>query len=133
MSKSMDELPPLSARELEILSFVTGRAPVSVREVANEWGQPRGLARTTILTFMERLRNDGYLSREKGPDDATFMYSPTVPKSDLQRGLVQDFVQRALGGSVAPFVAYLADAPSLSEAEIAELKRLVEEMESPKG
>jgi predicted transcriptional regulator len=43
--------------------------------------------------------------------------------------LVQDFVQKTLGGSVAPFVAYLADVKDLSPAEIADLRRLVEAME----
>lgn len=45
-------------------------------------------------------------------------------------GLVRDFVQRALGGSVSPFVAYLTRQANLTEAELADLKRLVRELEA---
>lgn len=122
--------PQLGEQELEVLRFVTDRgAPVTVREVAQEWGTPRGLARTTILTMMERLRKKSFLVREKATDGATFQYAPAVPKTDLMRSLVQDFVQKTLGGSVSPFVAYLADAPDLSDKELADLRLLVEALD----
>lgn len=121
--------PQLGEQELEVLRFVTDRAPVSVRDVALEWGAPRGLARTTILTMMERLRKKNFLLREKAPDGATFQYAPARPKTDLMRSLVQDFVQKTLGGSVSPFVAYLADAPDLTEKEMADLRQLVDALE----
>src|SRR5438105_9120796 len=106
--ESAEKPSTLGEQEKAVLRYVADRAPVSVREVAVEWGEPRGKARTTILTMMERLRDKGYLIRAKGPDASTFLYSPAVPKTDLMRGLVRDFVERTLGGSVAPFVAYLA-------------------------
>jgi predicted transcriptional regulator len=133
MNKPHDEKPQLGEQELEVLRFVTDRAPVTVREVANEWGAPRNLARTTILTVMERLRTKGFLTRDRAPDDSTFQYSPAVAKTDLMRGLVQDFVEKTLGGSVAPFVAYLADAPDLSDREMEELRRIVQGMERKHG
>ncbi len=56
-------------------------------------------------------------------------YSPCEAKADLLLDLVRDFVQRALGGSVAPFVAYLGSDVALSEQELADLKRLVRELD----
>lgn len=123
---------PLGGQELEVLRFVTGRAPITVRDVAQEWGVPRGLARTTILTMMERLRKKGFLARRKAPESASadsFIYEPVVEQGVLMRDLVSRFVQTTLGGSVSPFVAYLADAPDLSENEIAQLRRLVDALE----
>jgi predicted transcriptional regulator len=108
---------------MEILQFVLDHAPVTVREVADHVAETKGLARTTVLTVMERLRRKGRLKREEGP--AGYLYSPIEPKSDMQRSLVAEFVERSLGGSVSPFVAYLADRPELSPAEIDELNRLV--------
>ena len=72
---------------------------------------------------MERLREKGYLARTKeGP---VHRYAPSEPASDLLRGLVRDFVQKALGGSVSPFVAYLAEDADLSPAELADEKVLL--------
>jgi len=121
---------PLGDQELDVLRFVSDRAPVTVGEVAREWGEPRGLARTTILTMMERLRKKNFLVRESREGENTFEYRPAVQKADLMRSLVADFVERTLGGSLTPFVAYLNDARSLSPHEREELRRLVEEMDS---
>lgn len=123
--------PPIGDQELAVLQFVTDYGtPITVREVTNEWGEKRDppLARTTILTMMERLRKKNLLIRAKSPDGANFQYSPALEKSVLMRGLVQDFVDKTLGGSVSPFVAYLADTKDLSHAEIDELRRLVDDL-----
>jgi predicted transcriptional regulator len=126
----MRKQAPLGDQELEVLRFVSDRAPVTVGEVAREWGEPRGLARTTVLTMMERLRKKSFLVREPRPKENTFEYRPAVQKADLMRSLVADFVERTLGGSLSPFVAYLNDARNLSPREREELRRLVEEMDS---
>lgn len=123
--------PQLGEQELEALRFVTDRAPVTVRVVAQEWGEPKGLARTTILTMMERLRRKNFLVRWKSETEpGAFLYGPVQEKSVLMRSLVQDFVERTLGGSLSPFVAYLADAPGLSDKEQADLRRLITSMEN---
>ena len=41
------ELPPLGDQELELLRFITERAPITVREAAESYGKDRSLARTT--------------------------------------------------------------------------------------
>jgi predicted transcriptional regulator len=125
------EKPPLGDQELEVLRFVAEHAPASVREVAQQFGQPRGLARTTILTVMERLRGKGYLSRTK--QGTVFRYAPRLPQAEVMQGLVREFVEKTLAGSLSPFVAYLAEAKGLTEPELAELRRLVEELPPEPG
>lgn len=120
----------LGDQELQVLQFVTDNAPVSVREAAEHFGATRGLARTTILTVMERLRKKGYLTRQPGAERGAFVYSPALQKTELMQTLVHDFVEKTLGGSLTPFVAYLADARDLSKGEVAELRRLVEAMDT---
>lgn len=117
----------LGDQELQMLQYVTDHAPVSVREVAAEWGETRGLARTTVLTMMERLRAKGFLTRKQ--QSGHWVYAPTTPKTDVLQNVVQDFVQRTLGGRIAPFVAYLTETKNLSNDEIADLKQLVAELE----
>src|SRR5438067_1105080 len=121
------EQPSLGDQELEVLRYVAEHAPISVGEVAERFGGPRGLARTTILTMMERLRKKGYLTRSKG--ERPFRYTPRTPQAQVLQGLVREFVEKTLGGSLSPFVAYLAEAKDLSPDELAELRRLVELLE----
>lgn len=116
--------------EAEILRFVTEHHPVTVREVAEYFAQTKGYARTTVLTVMERLRKKGYLKRKKVGN--TYQYSPSQPKTTLFQSLVRDFVQSVLGGSIAPFVAYLSQEAKLSDEELKELRQLVLELEERK-
>ena len=118
--------PPLGDQELEVLRYVTANAPVTVGEVAGGFGEPRQLARTTILTVMERLRRKGYLTRAR--DGGAYRYSPSVPQAEVLKGLVHQFVEKTLGGSLSPFVAYLAETRDLSDDELATLRKLVEDM-----
>ncbi len=119
----------MGEQESDLLRYIADRGtPVTVRDVANDWGTNRGLARTTVLTMMERLRKKSFLARDKG-EGAALHYTPTQPKSDMMRSMVQDFVQNKLGGSVTPFVAYLTESTDLTDGELAELRRLVDALE----
>ncbi len=113
--------------ELEALRFVAERPPVTAREVADHLAGRRGLARTTVLTLLERLRKKGLVLREG--TDGSFAYRPAQAKSALLQGIVDDFVQRALGGSLSPLVAYLSGRQDATPEEIAELRRLVGTLE----
>jgi predicted transcriptional regulator len=116
--------------ELEVLHFIHDHYPVTVREVAEHFAQSKGHVRTTILNVMERLRKKGFLVRKKS--HGAYQYSPKERKADFFHSLVDQFVQRALGGSVTPFVAYLVREAVLSKDEIRELKRLVAELDRDK-
>lgn len=124
----MRRLPSIGRVELEILQFIADHHPITVREVAEHFARVKGYARTTVLTIMERLRRKGYLTRRKVGN--AYLYSPKQPKADLLQTLVHDFVQRVLGGSVSPFIAYLSQEAELSEDELQELQRLVKELDT---
>lgn len=122
----------ITQAELAILTYINDHHPVTVREAAEHFARTNEYARTTVLTLMERLRQKGYLQREEG--QGAHRYSPSVPKADLQQSLVRDFVQRSLGGSLSPFVAFLTQEARLTDEELQELKALVADLEKqPEG
>jgi predicted transcriptional regulator len=118
----------IGREEMQVLRYVAGRHPVSVREVADHMAAASGKARTTVLTVMERLREKGYLVRRR--KGGVYLYSPKRSQAEVLRNLVADFVREALGGSVSPFVAYLAEEAELDDDQVRELSRLVAELES---
>jgi predicted transcriptional regulator len=121
--------PSLGEQELALLRYITESAPVTVGEVAAGFGEPGGLARSTVETVMERLRKKGYLTRSQ--QEGVFRYTPTVTPQELMNGLVKQFIERTLDGSLLPFVAYFSQQNRLSSTEMAELERLVEKLQSP--
>ena len=117
--------PKIGPAQLEVLRYIQDHHPVTVRQVAEHLAETRGLTRTTALNVMERLREKGYLDRE--PVEGIFRYFPIQPKPQLLRGLVRDFVEQMLGGSLEPFVAYLAEEANLSDEELARLRQRLED------
>ncbi|WP_426755348.1 BlaI/MecI/CopY family transcriptional regulator [Myxococcus sp. Y35] len=121
---------PVGEQELAVLRYVAERGPATVGEVAERFGEPQGLARSTILTVMERLRLKGYLTRRKV--EGVYQYASPVPTSELLRDVVGDFVQRSLSGSLSPFAAYLSEVEDVSDEELAQLQDVVARLRSKK-
>lgn len=110
-------------RELELVRWLEAAGGATVGEAAEAWGAPRGLARSTVLTMMERLRRKRLLRRREV--DGVFRYGVAVPAAELVRRAIARFVDETLGGSLTPFVSYLAEREELDDAELAELERLL--------
>jgi predicted transcriptional regulator len=117
----------LGAQETQILLEIAENGPGSVGELQARFGEPRGLARSTILTMMERLRAKGYLVRRR--QDGVFRYAPRAGR-DVRSGIVGRFVENALGGSLSPFVAYLSGRERITDEELRELQKVVEGLRS---
>jgi predicted transcriptional regulator len=64
--------------------------------------------------------------------DSVYLYSSTVPLDRLMRATVGQFVERALGGSVMPFVAWLSERADVTDEELAELRETVERLRTRK-
>jgi predicted transcriptional regulator len=118
----------IGEQELALLRHIADRGTASVGEAADEFGAGRGLARSTVLTMMERLRRKGYLSRQMA--QGVFRYRACASSADLLKDAVQRFVERSLDGSVSPFLAYLSESAELSEQERQDLERIVARLDA---
>jgi predicted transcriptional regulator len=110
-------------QELALLQYVEEQRAATVGQAAEGFGAPRGLARSTVLTMMERLRKKGHLSRQQV--GGVYRYAMRTAPGDAVQHAVASFVDRTLGGSVTPFVTFLSEAHDVSDAELAELEELV--------
>lgn len=120
---------PVGDQELSLLRHLAELGGATVGEVAETFGAPRGLARSTVLTMMERLRQKGHLDRRLS--GGVYRYASRVSAGEVLHNAVRSFVEKTLGGSVSPVVAYLAEsAPEVSDAELAELEELVARLQS---
>lgn len=115
-------------RELKLLQHLAHAGDASVREAVADFGEQHGLARSTVLTMMERLRVKGYLKRRRVK--GLYRYSTATGPREATRRAVDRFVERTLSGSVSPFVAWLAERGEVSDTELAELKALVAQLQS---
>jgi len=118
----------IGEQELALLRHIADRGSVTVGEAADEFGTGRNLARSTVLTMMERLRQKGHLSRRMV--DGVYRYRALSSSADLLKGAVQRFVERNLDGSVSPLVAFLSETGELSEKERRDLEKIVARLDS---
>lgn len=115
-------------QELALLQYIGEQGEASVGEVAAGFGEARGLARSTVLTMMERLRTKAYLRRKQV--DGVYRYAATAGQDAVVQGAVQSFVEKTLQGSVSPFVAWMSQRSEVSDDELAELEALVAKLQS---
>ena len=121
----------IGEQELALLRHIADRGSTTVGEAAEQFGVLRGLARSTVLTMMERLRGKSYLERRLV--NGVYRYRARASSADLLRNAVHRFVERNLDGSVSPFLAYLSDAGRLSDAEFEELQEIVARLNADRG
>lgn len=120
--------PSIGDQELALLQYLAEHNNASVGEVAAGFGEPRGLARSTVLTMMERLRSKSYLRRKQV--EGMYRYSPATGPGEVMRSAVGQFVEKTLSGSVSPFVAWMSERAEVSDSELAELEALVHQLQT---
>jgi predicted transcriptional regulator len=115
-------------QELALVLQIDQLGDATAGEIAAQFGEPRGLARSTVLTMMERLRAKGYLRRRRA--NGVYRYATTATEKDVVHEAVGTFVERTLQGSVSPFFAWMSRRGSVSDEELAALEALVEKLQS---
>ena len=119
----MSQHSPTGSQELAILRYVAEHGPVAVGRVAEAFAAEQGLARSTVLTMMERLRKKGHLTRRKS--GGVYLYRSALDGPGVMSRAVGQFIDRALRGSVSPIAAYLTERGEVSVDELKELERAV--------
>ncbi len=127
----MKKIPSLGEQEMEILRYIGEHSKTSVKDVAAHFEKEKGLARTTVLTVMERLRKKGFLSRSQ--IDGIFKYSAKIETAEVMTSKVSDFIEKTLGGSISPLFNYFLSSSKLSKEEISKLKELAAKLEEERG
>jgi predicted transcriptional regulator len=120
--------PSLGTLELQVLKAIWDRQPCSVPEIADLLGRQGGYAPTTILTVVQRLHAKGFLRRRK--QEGLYRYTAAKSRTQTISRLIDQFVETVLDRSPLPLVAYLAESDRLSPQQVAELRQIVQELES---
>ena len=119
----MTKIKDLSAAELEVMKVLWEKEVAAVKEVQQELSHKKTWQYTTVLTFIVRLYNKGYLKRKK--EGMAYIYSPALPEKKTMRKMVEDFVDRVFDGNLTPLMNYLSESNKLKPAEVTALKNLV--------
>lgn len=122
-----NELPKPTDAELAILRVLWERGPSTVREVTDAIQEERGTGYTTALKLMQIMTDKGLVQRDDS--NRSHVYEAVVPAEETQRQLVGDLLERAFGGSAQQLVLQALSGRKASRADLAEIRKLLDEME----
>jgi predicted transcriptional regulator len=90
-------------------------------------GPAQGWAEATLKTLLNRLLKKGAVAAEK--DGRRYLYRPVVARDDYVEAESQSLLDQLFDGRVAPLVSHFSDRRKLTADDIAELKRLISEID----
>ncbi|HXH50224.1 MAG TPA: BlaI/MecI/CopY family transcriptional regulator [Terriglobia bacterium] len=118
----------LTGQELEIMKVVWELRQATVRGVYEKLREHRPIAYTTVMTMMNILEQKGFLKKLPAEGRA-YIYQSARPRKQVIRSMVREFVDRVFNGSAEPLVVHLVEDRRLSEKELKEIARMIEEEE----
>jgi BlaI family penicillinase repressor len=127
----MAKRPALAKSELEVAQLVWQLGQAGVRQVLDALPVERGLDFKTVQTYLRRLEAKGYLrSRREG---RARIYLARVKPEQVVREVINDFVHRLFGGETIPLFQHLIKDRGLSDAEIGQLRAMLDRLEDGKS
>jgi len=116
--------------ELAILRVLWSRGPSTVRQVHEALSQERETGYTTVLKFMQIMTEKGLVERDES--ERTHVYQARFTQEQTQQRLVTDLLEKAFGGSASQLVMRALAAKPASADELAQIRRLLDELEGGK-
>jgi predicted transcriptional regulator len=116
----------ISEAEAVVMDVLWRSHPLGADEVVaaladRDWAEP------TIKTLLNRLLTKGAIAAER--DGRRYLYRPLLQRQAWVEAQSQDFIGRVFEGRVAPLVAHFSERGQLSAQDIAELKKLIQELD----
>lgn len=121
-------LPPKPTdSELAILRVLWRLGPSTVRAVHDELNRGEATGYTTVLKLLQIMTEKGLVKRDES--ERSHVYTPSCSQEQVQRQLVGHLLERAFGGSARQLVMQALAAKKSSPSELAEIRRLLDEMQ----
>jgi predicted transcriptional regulator len=125
-------MPPesdLGIAELEVLKTLWDHGEATVRQVMNRLHDGgRQVAYTTVLTFLTRLEQKGYVTSDKS--GIAYVYRPSVTRARVTNSRLKSLIEQFYDGAAGPLVLQLVRKEKFSADEIAELQKLIDQLEA---
>ena len=125
MKKSKPSKP--TDAELAILRVLWERGPSTVREVWDRLNPEQGTGYTTVLKIMQIMFEKGLLARDE--TERSHVYRAAHSQEQTQREVVGHLLDRVFSGSAPKLVMQALAAKKATRAELAEIRKLLDEME----
>lgn len=108
--------------EIKLMEIIWQNEPVSAKAVSLIAEKEIGWNKNTTYTVLKKLIDKGYVRR----DEPGFICSSLISRSEIQKSETKGLLDRFFAGSRKALFSALLEDEELSDAELAELRALIE-------
>jgi BlaI family transcriptional regulator, penicillinase repressor len=129
MGTGLEMKTPVAITEAEsvVMEVLWRHGPLRSEDVVENLTGHQHWREATIKTLLNRLLNKGAIRAAK--DGRRYVYSAVLTRDEWLSRESKGLLDRLFGGRVAPLVAHFGRHGKLSKKDIAELKRMIAEMD----
>ena len=119
--------PAISEAESQVMERLWRVAPQGSEELAAALQPETAWHENTVRTLLNRLVRKGAVRAER--EGRRYLYSPVLTREQWQAHESRSLLDRVFGGKVAPLVVHFSRNEKLSAKDVAELRKLVDQLE----
>ncbi len=113
--------PKIFESEYRFCLILWENEPVTSRELSDLCKEKLGWSKTTTYTVIKRLSDRGVLKNENT------VVTSLVSKDEAQVAEIDELMEKKFEGSIPAFIAAFARGRKLSDAEIKEIRQIIEQ------
>jgi predicted transcriptional regulator len=117
----------ISEAEAVLMDVLWRGAPRSAEEILAEVGPRQGWQEGTVKSLLNRLLKKKAIKAER--DGRRYLYTPLLSREKYVSQESKGLLDRLFGGRVAPLVAHFSEQRKLSKKDVAELRKLLQELD----
>ncbi len=127
-----DKIKKLGDAELEIMLILwDAEKPVTSSYVLEHIRGKRSWALSTLMTILARLADKGFVFCDR--TTRTNYYSALISEKDYKAKESRSFLERLYGNSIQNFVASLYDSKAINKDDLADLKKMIDDIDRRQG
>jgi BlaI family penicillinase repressor len=122
----MKAIPKITDTEWEVMKVIWAGHPATAAEIIERLSaQDSSWHPKTVRTLLARLVQKKALGYE--PQGRSYAYEPLVREKECVAAVSESFVARVFGGSLRPLLAHFVENQKLTEEDLRELEKLLEQ------
>ena len=127
----MKEIPKISNSEWEVMKIIWNHSEISSINIIQELKDKSEWKPATVKSLINRLLNKNAIGFSKSGNE--YLYFPLVLEDECIKLESQSFINRVFNGSIKSMLLTFVESKEISEADIAELKNILNQSSKTKG
>lgn len=117
----------ISEAEAVVMDVLWRKSPRSAEEILAEVGPAQDWQEGTVKSLLNRLLKKKAVKAER--DGRRYLYEPLLSREKYVSQESKGLLDRLFDGRVAPLVAHFSEQRKLTKKDIAELRKLLKELD----